>query len=215
MSQVLSSESKTFLNAVLSGIFIGIAGTAFLAVPNSVVGSFLFGLGLMTILCRGFKLYTGAIGYLVNQGRNTPVYLLDLLSIWIGNLAGAYLVGVLLRASRTFGTEFAARAAKVCDAKLGDSLWSILILAFFCGVLMYTAVDTYKKKELDAPFRIATVFLCVAVFILCGFEHCIANMYYFSVAGVWSAKTLLYVLVMTLGNSLGGWLIPLADKYRF
>ena len=47
------------------------------------------------------------------------------------------------------------------------------------------------------------------VFILCGFEHCVANMYYFSIAGAWSMKTLGYVLVMTLGNSVGGVLIPL------
>jgi hypothetical protein len=31
---------------------------------------------------------------------------------------------------------------------------------------------------------------------------------------VWSVKTLLTVLLMTLGNSLGGWLLPLADKFR-
>ena len=48
------------------------------------------------------------------------------------------------------------------------------------------------------------VFLCVMVFILSGFEHCIANMYYFSVAGVWSKDTFLLILLMTLGNSIGG-----------
>ena len=47
------------------------------------------------------------------------------------------------------------------------------------------------------------------VFILCGFEHCVANMYYFSVAGMWSGKALVYLLVMTLGNSVGGILFPL------
>ena len=52
----------------------------------------------------------------------------------------------------------------------------------------------------------------MAVFILCGFEHCVANMYYFSVAGMWSWKTLGWVLMMTLGNSVGGVLFPLLRR---
>lgn len=79
---------------------------------------------------------------------------------------------------------------------------------------MYVAVEAYRRVELAPAFRIASVFLCVAVFILSGFEHCIANMFYFSVAGMWTGHTLVWVLVMTLGNSIGGWLIPLGDKLR-
>ena len=45
------------------------------------------------------------------------------------------------------------------------------------------------------------------VFILAGFEHCVANMFYFSVANLWSLRTVLYLLVMTAGNMVGG-LIP-------
>ncbi len=55
-------------------------------------------------------------------------------------------------------------------------------------------------------------FLGVMVFILCGFEHCVANMYYFSVAGMWSGKTLLYLLVMTLGNAVGGVVFPVIRR---
>ena len=68
--------------------------------------------------------------------------------------------------------------------KLEDSLSGILILAFFCGMLMYIAVDGYKSKG-----NPVILFLGVSVFILAGFEHCIANMFYFTVAGVWSLKS--------------------------
>ena len=102
----------------------------------------------------------------------------------------------------------------VCAEKLSDAPSSILILAVFCGMLMYLGVETFKRKELGELFRFAAIFLCVVIFILCGFEHCIANMYYFSAAGVWSWHALLYILLMTLGNALGSWLIPLADKIR-
>ena len=55
---------KIFLNAILAGLFIGIAGTVCMAVPDPVMGAFLFGFGLLTIVSYGFKLYTGALGYL-------------------------------------------------------------------------------------------------------------------------------------------------------
>ena len=72
---------------------------------------------------------------------------------------------------------------------------------------MYVAVDGFKEK--GNPL---ILFLCVSVFILSGFEHCVANMFYFAMAGAWSAKTVLYLLIMTLGNSVGGMLIPAIKK---
>ena len=205
---------KIFINAILAGLFIGIAGTVCMAVPNPVMGAFLFGFGLLTIVSYGFKLFTGAIGYLAVQGRNTPRYLLELLLIWLGNLAGCFAVGRLVRCTRSF-PGFAERVNAVCAAKAGDSFTSWLILAFFCGILMYVAVETFKRKdELDAVVRVPVLFLCVAIFILSGFEHCIANMYYFSVADAWSWKALAAIGVMTLGNSLGGMLLPVAGHVR-
>ena len=206
---------KIFLNAVLAGLFIGIAGTVYLACPYPVLGAFLFAFGLLTIVCNGFKLYTGAIGYLAVQGKNWFYYLFVLLWIWLGNLLGCYAVGSAVRASRSYeGLGIAPKVAKICAAKIGDSPWSLLILAFFCGILMYLAVDTFKRQELAPIIRLTTLVLCVSVFIISGFEHCIANMYYFSVAGVWSWKVMALVLLMTLGNSLGGMLLPVADKFR-
>ena len=208
------SFGKLFLNAVLAGLFIGIAGTVCMAVPNAVMGAFLFGFGLLTIVSYGFKLYTGAVGYLAIQGKNAPRYLLELLLIWLGNLAGCFSVGFLVRQTRSF-PGFAERVANVCAAKAGDSFVSWLILSFFCGILMYVAVETFKRKEeLSATVRVPVLFLCVAIFILSGYEHCIANMYYFSAAGAWSWKALAAIGVMTLGNSLGGMLLPFAGHVK-
>ena len=208
------SSGKLFLNAVLAGLFIGIAGTVCMALPNAVMGAFLFGFGLLTIVSYGFKLYTGAVGYLAIQGKNAPRYLLELLIIWLGNLAGCFSVGFLVRQTRSF-PGFAERVANVCAAKAGDSFVSWLILSFFCGILMYVAVETFKRKEeLSATVRVPVLFLCVAIFILSGYEHCIANMYYFSAADMWSWKALGAIGVMTLGNSLGGMLLPFAGHVK-
>ena len=78
---------------------------------------------------------------------------------------------------------------------------------------MFLAVDTFRRKnEVPDVVRMLLVFLCVMVFILSGFEHCVADMYYFSVAGMWTAGSLTRTLWMTLGNSLGGFLLPLLGR---
>jgi formate/nitrite transporter FocA (FNT family) len=211
---LMIKSGKFLLNAFFAGLFIGVAGTVFLSVPNPVVGAVLFGFGLLGILVFNFKLYPGAVGYMAVQSRReAPGYFYELILIWLGNLAGCFTVGTLIRHTRMFA-GISERVAAVSAAKLGDGNLSLLILAFFCGMLMFTAVDVFKKEHLPAPARVVMVFLCVVVFILSGFEHCIANMYYFSAAAVWNLDTLLAVLVMTLGNSLGGMLIPACDKLR-
>ena len=52
----------------------------------------------------------------------------------------------------------------------------------------------------------------VTVFVICGLEHCVANMYYFTVGGAWSGRAILMMLVMTAGNALGGVTLPLLRR---
>jgi formate/nitrite transporter FocA (FNT family) len=183
--------------SILAGIMIAIGGTVFLSCESKVVGAVLFSIGLFFIVVFGFNLFTGKIAYLIDNGWR---YLVDLSVILLGNLIGTLSVGLLIRLTRLSGAV--EKAVSVCDVKLSDSLPSIFILAFFCGILMFLAVDGYKT--IDNPLgKYLAVFLGVSVFILSGFEHCVANMFYFSVAAVWSAKSVLYMLAMILGNSFG------------
>lgn len=210
----MKKHLQTLLNALFAGLFIGIAGTVYLATPNALLGPFLFAFGLLTIICYQFKLFTGAVGYWANQrGMDIARYTLHLLEIWLGNLAGCALAGGLMRCTRVYPL-FAQRVNSVCSTKLADSPESIFILAIFCGILMYVAVETFRHQELPGITRTVMVFLCVSVFILSGFEHSIAGMYYFSAAGMWSLKALSCIALMTAGNAVGGMLIPFADTLR-
>ena len=200
---MFAKSIKILLDALFAGIFIGIAGTVYLSSANSVTGAFLFGFGLLTIVCFSLKLYTGAIGYLAAQGKNFFPYLWELFLIWLGNLAGCAAVGYAIRATRVLG-GIEEKVAGIVRLKVLDSPASLLILSIFCGILMFTAVDAFRNEKLPSVCRPVMVFLCVMVFILSGFEHCIANMYYFSVADAWNGHTFMLILLMTLGNSIGG-----------
>ncbi len=206
--QKAPNAAKTFIMAVIAGFMIGVGGCLFLAIDNKVIGSLFFTLGLFTICSRGFNLFTGKVGYALGK----PIsYIKDLAVIWTGNLIGTGITAVLMRVTRN-GAAFVEKAAGMCDTKLNDEALSIFVLAIFCNVLMYIAVDGFKSNNHEVGKYIG-LFLCVAGFILAGFEHCIANMFYFSMAGAWSAHTVIWLIIMTAGNAVGGLLIPVFERY--
>lgn len=193
---------KLFLSALLAGMAIGIGGTVYLSVQSSVVGAVLFAVGLYAICAHGLHLFTGKVGYVIDEGAG---YIGQLAVIWAGNYAGTALTALAVRASRI--AAIAERAEAMCAVKLSDSLISLFALAIFCGLLMFIAVDGYKRTK-----HPLILLMCVAAFILCGFEHCIADMFYLSLAGVFTSGALLRLAVITLGNGVGGVLIPLLRR---
>lgn len=198
---------RQFFSAILAGMLIGMGGTVFLSQSNPVVGSFLFAIGLFTIVVFHLHLFTGKVGY---TPFNKPVYLIELVITWLGNLVGTWITATMVRNSRIY-EGMAERVAGMADVKLSDNFLSIFLLAVFCGMLMFIAVDCFRNVQ-GSTLRFIGVFVPVMVFILSGFEHVIANMFYFSLAGVWSLHCLVAVFVMTLGNAVGGMLIPIYLK---
>lgn len=200
---MIKHYADTFLYAIMGGICIALGGTAYLCTENNVIGAILFTIGLFTICTMGFNLYTGKVAYAF---ENKPSYIIDLIIIWLGNLAGTALSAWVLGLTR-IGAKMAEKANEICSTKLGDNLFSMFILAIFCNLLIFIAVDEFNTNKHIAGKYLGLLFGVVA-FIFCGFEHSIADMFYFSVSGVWSLKTLCYLLVITLGNAIGGLLVP-------
>ena len=200
---------KTFVFAILAGAAIAIGGAAFLSVESKILGSVLFTIGLFTVCTFGLNLYTGKVCYVF---ENKIGYTLDVVIIWLGNLVGTFAAAQAFLTTR-IGPAMAAKALTLCEAKLGDGLLSIFILAIFCNVMIFIGVDGFKRNPHEVGKYLA-LFFGVVVFIICGFEHCIANMFYFSVAGVWSAKAFGYLIVMTLGNAVGGVIFPLLRMWK-
>ena len=198
----IAKHVHTLALAVLAGIAIGIGGIIYLSVENKTVGALMFTVGLYTICVHGLNLFTGKVGYLVSQ---PPRYLVDLIIIWFGNLIGTGLAAAAVHQTRI--SRIAQLAAAISETKIKDSLPSLFFLALFCGFLMFVAVDGYKSTK-----NPAILFMGVATFILCGFEHCIADMFYFFLGGAWSKQAALCIAVITRGKSIGGRLIPLMKK---
>ena len=198
---MLKKYLSYIFRGMFAGIMIGIGGVVFLSLNNKILGATFFSIGLLVICMFDMYLYTGKIGYVIS---NKLSYVILLIFTLIGNFIGTYLVAFATLNSRI--NNISEKARILSDIKLNDSVISILILSIFCGILMYIAVNSYKTSK-DVFGRY------IPIFMLCGFEHCVANMFYFSVARSWSFKTILYTFIMILGNSIGSILIALYDRY--
>ena len=205
-NSIKSKLLNIILRSFMTGIAIGIGATAFLSCESKIAGAFLFGTGLFIILNFGFYLYTGKVGYIVEK---KPSYIAEVALIWIGNFAGTFVFAFLILCTRA--SSIAQKAAAMCAVKSADTPLSLLVLSFFCGILMFIAADGFKTIE-NPVGKVLAIFLPVMAFILSGFEHSIADMFYFSLSRTWTAHSFLCLIIMTLGNAFGGMLVPLVKK---
>jgi nitrite transporter NirC len=78
-------------------------------------------------------------------------------------------------------------------------------------MMMYLGVEGYKRTKNETA-KVFIVSFAVVIFILAKFEHSVANMVYFFLAGSFTFKTLLYLIVMILGNAIGAMLLCYMDQ---
>lgn len=201
-------QIRQFVSAILAGFIIGMGGTIFLSLDNKALGACMFGVGLFTVVVFRLQLYTGKIGYVPFEKKE---YVLELLLTWVGNLCGTVLIAKCVQNTRIFTEAMLDKVTVMAQTKLQDNLLSIFILSIFCGILMFIAVDTFREQQ-GSTIKVVAVFVPVMVFILSGFEHVVANMYYFAMANTWSFPTIITLFVMTAGNSIGGMMIPVYQK---
>lgn len=192
---------KNLCSAVLAGIMISFGGGIFLAAESKFVGALMFSLGLTVILICGFLLFTGKTAYLL---QNKPTYIPYLLTIWLGNILGCMLMGALILVAKP---DLADKAAVVCASKLTQSPWQTLILGALCGILVYIAVDFFKSDDDLKSFpKYLLVFTCIPCFIVSGFEHSVADMFYFAASSSYALYTgegIVYILLVSAGNLVG------------
>lgn len=185
-----------FIKAVMGGICIGIGGAAYLSIGNPIVGSLIFSIGLLLICMNGFKLFTGSISYVRLETRS----IMNVAVTLIGNIVGAWFIGLIFYMSRP---DMLNHAANICFKKL-DEGWRIMPLAIMCNVLIFFAVDTFERYTNSYFIRVFTLILCVMTFILSGYEHCIANVFYFSAVQLFDVKVFAYLLLNVIFNAVGG-----------
>lgn len=189
---------KKVINGIFAGILISIGGAVYLSCDNKYAGAVLFSVALLCICYQGYSLYTGKICYIPqNHGKEEISVLLTGL---LGNILSTSVCGYALRYAVP---KIGEAALNSCNAKLEQAVAQTLIRAIFCGILIYLAVDIFKKYKTSLG-----IIFCIPVFILSGFEHSVADMFYFASSGIVSLRTFGFIWIVILGNTIGGMLIP-------
>ena len=182
---------RLFLLSILAGMLIAFGGataaTATHAVTNvsiqRLISGLLFPFGLGMVIISGAELFTGncLIAISVLEKKTTLKKMLyNWVVVYFGNFVGA----VILAAGCAYFGQFDASAGalavhsiKVAASKCAISFPNGIVLGIFCNILVCMGVILSLSAK-DVTGRIMGAYLPVALFVICGFEHCIANMYY-------------------------------------
>ena len=211
MNLVRKITSQIF-EGILAGLMITIGCCVYLAcvtklgddsaakIIGKVAGAVVFSVGLIAVCYFGFSLYTGKIGFIIADHSKEAISVL-LLGL-LGNVMAAAAFGTLMGLAIP---DLRETAIVACTNRLTQAWWQTLLRGVGCGILMYVAVGIFKEKK--SPLGIV---FAIPAFILAGFEHSIADMGYFAIAGAdfEPAKACGFIWLVILGNTIGSLIIP-------
>lgn len=253
------STAKMLILGILSGIFIAfgaegsnLAACHLLASPDSfflgkTIAGAVFGAGLMMVVLAGAELFTGNslifMGVLDGEVKASAM-LKNWLFVYIGNFIGGIFTALIVVNSgqlKAGGAELGGMTIKIAAGKVGGSFFCFLLLGVLCNFLVCLAVWMATAAK-DIGGKLWAIFFPIMLFVISGFEHSVANMYYIP-AGIFAKAVPAYLkaamdlglteeqisslnwvtlftgnlIPVTIGNVLGGTLLvalPLWIVYR-
>ena len=190
-SKANTPTAKLIILAILAGLFVALgaiaATTVAVAVKPTSLGKFLgaivFPGGLTMVLIAGSELFTGNCLLIIpflEKAITAKKMIKSLVLTYIGNFIGSILLAAAVVFSHQvglFNNGVAVSVIGTAAAKCSISFTDALIKGILCNFLVCIAVwISFTAKDIVG--KIIGVFFPVLIFVLCGFEHSVANMYY-------------------------------------
>lgn len=235
-----TSSIKLLILGIFAGIFIALGGFSAAVFSHSIenvgfskfAAGVIFPTGLMLVLVCGGELFTGnalmVIALYEKKIRFTQM-LRNWVIVYFGNFIGAFLIAFLIFNSSILDINAGRLGAYVLNTavnKASMSFISAFSSGILCNILVCIAVWGAFSAG-DIAGKILIIWFPIMAFVVSGFEHSVANMYYFSIgilakanpyfvelsrAGEKISKLdlahiILNLIPVTLGNIAGGSLI--------
>ena len=196
---------KLILDSVAAGMCISLGAFASVGLPKPVNG-IVFSAGLVMIILMQLQLFTGNI-LRAKDGFSKELIIKYWFLVYIGNFIGCFLSAKIIVYS---GFDM-AQTTSIAALKANLSFIDALLRGVFCNVLVCIAVFLSKKVPEVTAGKVLVIMIPVTLFVISGYEHSIADMFYFS-----AGNTDFYNLIpVTIGNIIGGLLVVLFTKEKF
>lgn len=221
------STTRTLLLSLIAGILISFGGNMNLYIASTlsqnatwttvskIAGSAVFPFGLMFIFMHQGELFTGNVMFLLAAVFNGTCSVWGLIRNWvlcfIGNYAGtvvfAYFISDLTEVY--YGAAYQTYLAQTVLIPKVNLGWGQAVLkAVACNFLVCTSVWWFNSAQ-DLNSKLIGVWWPIFCFVVSGFEHCIANMFYLMTAlmvtdtETWGTIFAWNIIPVTLGNIIG------------
>lgn len=219
----------TRILATLAGIFIAIGGIASSKVNiilsdlpiKSVISALTFTIGIVLVLIAGAELFTGnvlvCVGYLDKKVSLKELFL-NWSRVWFWNFVGSFLFALIIYLTVKDDPKYVEYFKNIVVSKTSFGFMKALYLGILCNILVDLSVwSSYASSSGIGKFFLSG--FPVFIFVLMGYEHVVANMFYFSIGllcgtnvSIGSAIVNSFIPV-TIGNIIGGLII--ASSYHF
>lgn len=188
----LATLSTNCIKSFIAALAIAIAGYCNLLSESKWLGSVLFSFGLIYVCKYRMNLFTGMAGYITTT--KIPSFIVSI----VVNLVAAFATGMLL----SYNPSAVENANALLGVKLETDILSVLISSVMCGVLIFLSVDYYKRFS-----SIIGIIFAIPIFVLCGFDHAVADAFYIGIAGTINKNLVLFILTVVVGNIIGSTLM--------
>ena len=190
-TKIHMSEKRLIGKAVMAGMMIamgaGISSVAAHTISDvglaRLAAAVVFPVGLMMVILLGAELFTGdclvAMSVFARKQRvRSCIKLLSL--VYLGNFIGAVLTALLISMSGQWNYSagmLGAYTIKVAIGKVNISMNQGIVSGILCNILVCAAVLMVMCAK-DITGKLLASFFVIMLFVVGGFEHCVANMYY-------------------------------------
>lgn len=208
---------KLFFLAILAGAYIAFGGQAsamasfnLMANPETfglgkLVSACVFPVGLMMVVLCGAELFTGnclmVVGLLDRKIKISGM-LRNWAIVYIGNFVGSMIIVLFINYSgllESGGGLLGAITVRTAISKVNLDFGKAFVMGIMCNWLVCLAVWMATGAQATVS-KIFAIFFCIALFVLSGFEHSVANMYFIP-AGMIAAGNDSFVHLLGLDTS--------------
>ena len=205
VNKAKNSLSNLFILGMLAGVYIAFAGfasqTISYTIDNPGLAKFasgaVFPVGLILVVIAGAELFTGnnlmIIGVMDKRISFNELFR-NWITVYTANFIGSVLFAYLVSRSGLFDSAHGLLGATVIKAAVGKTslpFSQALIRGILCNIMVVLAVWMATAAK-DIISKLFAIWFPIMLFVMSGFEHSIANMYYIP-AGIFAKSNTLYL----------------------